>query len=230
MNMFNTSVNRNGLLRIMLVSSVLSMVLLSFRMYITGSPAYIFLAWNLFLAWVPFICSLCIKEVGIYRYKKAIRLFLFLVWLVFFPNSPYIITDLYHLHPRPGMPLWFDLFLIISFAWNGLMLGFTSLILVQQWISVNFSKWLNWTMVTGLMFTCGYGVYLGRFERWNSWDILSHGDSIFLRVFHHITDPFGNMRMLGVTLIYGTFLLLGYLTLLALMNLNKNDTEGSRNV
>jgi uncharacterized membrane protein len=224
--MLSLSFDKRFLLKIMLASSVMSMVMLSFRMYMTGSPSYIFLAWNLFLAWVPFLCAMCIREAGIYRGAKYIRFFLFGAWLLFFPNSPYIITDLYHLKPRPGMPMWFDLFLIISFAWNGLMLGFTSLMLVQQWLSQSFPKWFNWTAVVLLMFLCGYGVYLGRFERWNSWDILSHGDNIFRQVFEHVTNPFGNMRMLGVTLVYGTFLLLGYLTLLALMNLNRNGTDG----
>jgi uncharacterized membrane protein len=221
--MLTASFNRNFLFRVMLASTVMSMVLLSFRMYFTGSPSYIFLAWNLFLAWIPFVCALCIREAGIYRRARLIRSFLFLLWLAFFPNSPYIITDLYHLHPRPGMPLWFDLFLIISFAWNGLMLGFTSLMIVQQWLGTRFRAGVNWALVTGLMFLCGYGVYLGRFERWNSWDVLSHGDSIARHVFTHLTSPFSNMRMLGVTLVFGTFLLLGYLTLVALMNMNKHE-------
>jgi uncharacterized membrane protein len=224
--MMTHSFNRSAILKIMFASSVLSIVLLSFRMYITGSPAFIFLSWNLFLAWIPFLCAMSIKEVGMYPKAKFIRFFLFGIWLVFFPNSPYIITDLYHLHPRPGMPLWFDLFLIISFAWNGLMLGFTSLIMVQEWLGGRFSKWVNWILIAALMLLCGYGVYLGRFERWNSWDILSHGDSIVKHVFRHFTHPFSNLRMLGVTLVYGTFLFLGYLTLVTLMNVNKSEIEG----
>lgn len=206
----------------MLLSSGMSVVLLSFRMYMTGQPAYIFLCWNLFLAWIPFLCALCLDEVREYPRRKLLRRMIFLVWLVFFPNSPYIITDLFHLHPRPGMPLWFDLFLLISFAWNGLMLGFASLMVVQRWMSYVLSARLNWILVGLLMFACGYGVYLGRFERWNSWDVLAQGGTLGANIFHQVIDPFSNPRMLGVTLVYGTFLLLGYLTLLALINTREN--------
>src|ERR1051326_5564279 len=220
--MIPANFNRSTLLRIMLLSSGMSIILLSFRMYMTGQPAYIFLCWNLFLAWIPFLCALCLDEVNDYPKRKLLRRIIFCVWLVFFPNSPYIITDLFHLHPRAGMPLWFDLFLLISFAWNGLMLGFASLMVVQRWMSYVLSKKLNWVLVTLLMFACGYGVYLGRFERWNSWDVLAQGDTLWKNIFHQVIDPLSNPRMLGVTLIYGTFLLLGYLTLLALINTREN--------
>ena len=222
-NLIPRSVNRDLLLKIMMVSSAMSIILLSFRMYLSGTPAYIFLGWNLFLAWIPFLCSMCIHEIKIYSNRKFVSFLLFGIWLLFFPNSPYIITDLFHLHPRPGMPLWFDLFLIISFAWNGLMLGFASLIIVQKWLSEHFKEWITWTLVIVLMFLCGYGVYLGRFGRWNSWDVLANGKDLGVNILHDIVYPFQNMRMLGVTTIFGTFLLLGYLTLLALMNINKNE-------
>ena len=223
--LFSPDVNRSNLLKIMLASSFLSMILLSFRMYITGNPAYIFLGWNLFLAWLPFLCALCLDEVKNYTKKRIVTYGLLCMWLAFFPNSPYIITDLFHLHKRAGMPLWFDLFLIISFAWNGLMLGFASLMLVQQWLSANVRTWMNWTLVVTVMFMCGYGVYLGRFERWNSWDILSQSGGLFQCVLSDIIHPLSNLRMLGVTLIFGTFLLFGYLTLLALMNMNRKHDE-----
>ncbi len=204
----------------MLVSSAMSVALLLFRMYLTGTPSYIFLVWNLFLAWIPYLCAMGIQSI---KTKKYFTYFLFGIWILFFPNAPYIFTDLFHLHYRPGIPLWFDLFLIISFAWNGLMLGFISLIIVQQWLNEYFSNWITWSMVTVLMFLCGYGVYLGRFGRWNSWDVVTNGKDLIAIIFHDLLNPFQNIQMLGVTLIFGTFLLLGYATLIALMNINKND-------
>ena len=217
------SMNKNFLLKIMLISSAMSIVLLSFRMYLTGSPMYIFLSWNLFLAWIPFIATLCINEAENFQHNRWLKIFFFILWLVFFPNSPYIITDLFHLHARPGMPLWFDLFLIISFAWNGLMLGFASLLRIQKLMNSLLKNWQNWALVSLLMFLCGYGVYLGRFERWNSWDLLTHGNILSESILKDILDPFSNLRMLGVTVVYGSFLLLGYIMLLAMIDGFKNE-------
>lgn len=222
-NLIPRSVNRNLLLLIMLVSSTMSVVLLFFRIYFTGTLNYIFLGWNLFLAWIPYLCAISIQKSKNIPNRKYLTYSLFGIWILFLPNAPYILTDLFHLHFYPGIPLWYDLFLLIFFAWNGLMLGFFSLIIVQQWLSEHFNHWITWSIVTVLMFLCSYGVYLGRFGRWNSWDVVSNGKDLVLNFFHDLFYPFQNLRMLGVTLIFGVFLLLGYITLLALMSISKNE-------
>src|ERR1051326_2665661 len=133
-------VRKNEMMKVMLMSSLLSLLLLLFRIFFTGNVSFIFLGWNLFLAWLPLIFASFLSEIRSYSSKRWPPIFVFGAWLVFFPNSPYIITDLFHLWKRPGMPLWFDLFLLISFAWNGLLLGFISLLAVQEWLNQNFKK------------------------------------------------------------------------------------------
>jgi uncharacterized membrane protein len=96
-----------------------------------------------------------------------------LLWLLFFPNAPYILTDLLHLaHPRPDVPLWFDMLLIIWFAWTGLLLGLVSLFLMHGIVIREFGRVIGWGFVLAVGILSGLGVYIGRFLRWNSWDLL----------------------------------------------------------
>ncbi len=92
------------------------------------------------------------------------------LWLVFFPNAPYIITDLLHLSAQDGVPVWYDLILLSAFAWTGAMLGMISLGLMHVLVArVAGGAW-SWIFVLGVLMLSGFGVYLGRFPRWNSWD------------------------------------------------------------
>ena len=113
--------------------------------------------WNLFLAWIPFWLALPIdaltEPTGQPPKSSALLaplLTLGFFWLLFFPNAPYLVTDFIHLHPsrtsfgrplpmwllqfspRQFVPLWYDVILVMAFAWNGLLLGFMSLYLVQR--------------------------------------------------------------------------------------------------
>src|SRR3979490_2859090 len=110
----------------LIASSCFSLVLLFIRMAITNSLAYGFLASNLFLAFIPYTISWWLINIrGIGKNVKLIApLF---VWLLFVPNCFYIITDLFHLDQFESAPKWFDLVLILSFAWNGILCGIVSL-------------------------------------------------------------------------------------------------------
>jgi uncharacterized membrane protein len=97
---------------------------------------------------------------------------LFLGWILFFPNAAYIVTDLVHLKTRPPIPRWFDYILITSYAWTGLFLCYVSLRLlharVQQWWGAG----VGWTFVFGMLAAGSFGIYAGRYFRWNSWDAI----------------------------------------------------------
>ncbi len=106
--------------------------LLAVRTDRAGRPAFVFLTWNLFLAWVPFVLSLGVAAVHGRGGPRPLLWVLGAGWLLFLPNAPYILTDFIHLGRAGGVPLWFDAALIGTFAATGLALGLASLLIVHH--------------------------------------------------------------------------------------------------
>jgi uncharacterized membrane protein len=138
--------------------------------------------------------------------------FLLLIWFLFWPNSPYILTDLLHLKEKQNIPLWFDLGLILSFAWTGLMLGFISLLEIQNLIRKRTNRLKGWIFAIITLLTGSLGIYIGRYVRLNSWDIASNPVLLYTTLVTHFQDHIQRMEMIVMTLQYGIFLFLGYLT------------------
>ena len=131
-------------------------------------------------------------------------------WLLFFPNAPYILTDFYHLEARPGVPLWYDLVLIVSCAWNGLMLAYASLSDMQRLVQQRLGFWPGWVFAAVALLLSGFGIYLGRYMRFNSWNVLTNPLTLFFDILNRVLHPFSFPGTWGVTLLFGVFLLLGY--------------------
>ena len=196
-------------------------MLLISRVYISGNITYAFLIWNLFLAWIPFLLSRVLVEKHS-EFSKIKLVLIFSAWLLFFPNAPYIITDLIHLKQKSGIPLWFDLILIFSFIWNGLVLAFLSLLEVHQVILEYCSQSISWFTISLTLLLSGFGIYLGRFERWNSWDLAFHPLSFVENVMNSICNPELLPRIAGVTFGFGMLLFVAYFTFYQLANSRKN--------
>lgn len=195
------------------ITITISIILVLFRVRHTGKITFIFLIWNIFLALIPYLISTLLV---LYQRSLRNRWFLvipFLMWLCFFPNAPYILTDLFHLKPRPDVPYWYDLALILFFAWNGLMLGYSSLYDIQMVFAERFSKLTGWVMSIISLVLCGFGIYLGRYLRWNSWDVVSSPYELFSDIIHRVLYPAEYYQAYGVTVIFSLFLILGYLSL-----------------
>lgn len=178
----------------------------------TRSATFLFLVWNLFLAWVPYILSLLLPKMP----SKWLAMPLLAIWLVFLPNAPYLVTDLLHVHYRSGVPLWYDVMMIFSFAWTGLLLGLLSIFDVQVFLekilgrrTANFATWA----VIGL---CAFGVYLGRYQRWNTWDLLLEPYQLFVGVVSVFFHPLSNLGTVGLAVVMAGVLGVGYQTLLTL--------------
>lgn len=207
-----------ALLAVLALSSLLSVVLVAFRVYYSGAGTYIFLVWNLFLAWVPLISALALWWVSPYGRRVYLLLVIFLTgWFFFFPNSPYLVTDLLHLQPRQNIPLWYDALLIFSFAWNGLLLGLISLWIVQEVIQTLFGRWVGWLLVLMTLAASGFGIYLGRFLRWNSWDLLMDPRGLAADIATRLLNPGSHPLTLAVTLLFSAFLTVAYLTFALLL-------------
>jgi uncharacterized membrane protein len=194
----------------LLVLSVMCVGLLGFRMYHSGSIRFMFLTWNLFLAWVPLgIALLTYRRLEQGRLRGYHGLVGWAAWLVFFPNAPYIITDLLHLTKRSAVPIWYDSLMVFSYALVGLLAGLLSLHLIHRVMDRVLGRMMAWGVVMGSLLLAGFGIYLGRFERWNSWDLLTNPASLLGSALEQLTNPTA-LRLTAVfalmlTLIYHTF-------------------------
>jgi uncharacterized membrane protein len=168
---------------------------------------FVFLAWNLFLAAIPLGFAVLLSKIERWRLATPF----ISGWLLFFPNAPYVLTDLLHLHPRSGIPVWYDLLMLLSFALVSLWMGFQSLQLVQVWIARKSSLLMAWSFVGICLMLSGFGIYLGRFLRWNSWDIVSNPGSLLGDIWERFADPLAHGQTWGVTLGFGGLLLVAYL-------------------
>ena len=200
---------RLTLVFVLATSVALSIVLVMGRVLMTGRLMFLFLIWNLFLAVVPFALS---TMLGIARGPLRARLLVPVAaaWLLFFPNAPYILTDLFHLERRAGVPYWYDLALILSCAWNGLMLAYASLADMQYLVQRRLGTGVGWAFATVALLLSSFGIYLGRYLRFNSWDVLANPLTLFYDIVNRVLHPFSFPGTWGVTLVFGVFLLVGY--------------------
>ena len=189
--------------------SVAAGALLAVRIARVG-PSFGFLPWNLFLAWIPFVLALCLAVV---HDRGGPRLLLWALgagWLLFLPNAPYILTDVVHLG-EGGVPLWFDIGLIGSFAAIGLGLGLASLLVVHRIVQARAGRLVGWLVAVSSLALSAVGIYLGRFPRFNSWDILTNPESLLAIVLYRLNDPFGNPFLLRFATLMSMLLIGSYL-------------------
>jgi uncharacterized membrane protein len=200
------------------ISSIVCLGFSIFRVAYTDSKMFLFLNWNLFLAIIPWVLSSMVMLKPKVQSKKRTLILLLFTWLIFFPNAPYIFTDLFHLRGNLTMPIWFDLVLILSFAWLGLILGFLSLWDIEKLLL----KWLSKKQVSiissCLLFLSGFGIYLGRYLRFNSWDIVNNPVELMYDVGDRVVNPFDHPRAWGMTLFIGVFLNMIYWSLKLMRN------------
>jgi uncharacterized membrane protein len=197
----------------LLASSCFSCLLLLSRMLVTQSLEYIFLPWNLFLAFVPYWITWWMRRNAVIT-QKRIKLFIVLAaWLLFIPNSFYIITDLFHFTNIRSAPKWFDLLLIFSFAWNGILCGIISLRRVEMIIMTIFNgNSFSLFLVFAVMWLSAFGIYIGRFLRFSSWDIVTDPFSLAGEILNMIIHPFQNLYPWGMTFCYSIFMTFLYFT------------------
>ena len=224
-----------AILMLITAASVVCVILVLARIAYSNSYGYVGLIWNLFLAWIPFALAyfayiLSWRKLSIYI---AIPIFVFL-WLIFFPNAPYILTDLQHLGQTSAdaslwnsanVPLWYDVILLIWFSWTGMLLGIISLNLMQEIIRREFGRWFGWMFVLIVAGLSSAGIYVGRFIRLNSWDILKNPSNTAANLWDWLTDP--SLRSFGFIGLYTLFFIFVYLTIYAFGHLQQEQTGGT---
>lgn len=177
------------------------------RFHVAGDQTFRFMIWNLFLAGIPLGLSLMMP----YIRPAKMAVLVLPAWLLFFPNAPYVLTDLMHLHMRPNVPFWLDLLMLLSFGLVSLWMGFQSLRLMQDWVSQRYGSITSWCFAFSTLILTGFGIYLGRFLRWNSWDIVTRPWRLIADVGDRVLNPLDHLRTWGFTLGFGGLLVLGYL-------------------
>lgn len=182
-----------------------------------SSVTFSWMHWNLFLAWLPMLCALA--AYNLFREQSRLSWLLAagcaFVWLLFFPNAPYIVTDILHLQDRGDVPFWYDVLLFVSFAWTGVFLGLASLALMQSLVRRAAGSLLGWVFALGALVLGGVGIYVGRFLRWNSWDVLYRPTGMLATTVDALIHPWDHVHAVVFSTTFSLFLICAYLFLIA---------------
>lgn len=183
------------------------LILLGFRVGFWQSKSFLFLPYNLFLAAIPLFLS----EWAARRSLMREKIFLGACWLLFFPNAPYLLTDLVHLSLRRGVPLFFfDGLMLFSYGAAGSILGFLSLRQMQNAFFENGCAKLSWVFAITSLFLCSFGIYLGRVVRLNSWDVICRPFHLLNSIVSPILNPAAHLSTWAMTFGMGVTLSFGY--------------------
>ena len=181
------------------------------RIYSGSGEFFLMLNWNLFLAFVPWaLTSISFIKPKIQQSVLGVAV-LMIFWFLFFPNAPYIITDLFHLRIRRTIiPIWYDTLMILSYAWTGMLFGFFSLWDIEQILGRKLPKPFVTVLSGFLLFVGSFGIYIGRYLRWNTWDFFTRTTEVLTDIGDRFTNPFEHKTTWGVTLFMGLFLNIVY--------------------
>jgi uncharacterized membrane protein len=211
---------------VLAVCCIFCIILLGLRVKLTGRFTYSFMIWNLFLGCIPLAFAILLRYFSSNKNSirsKLSRMILFSMWLLFFPNAIYMVSDLLHLSriSSPEIPNWYDAIMLFGFAMTGLFLSLVSLRYVHVFLKSRYSNRSSWIIVAFAIILCGFGVYLGRFLRWNSWDIIQDPFGLFNDILQRLIHPFAHFEAYFVTGVFTIILFSAYL----LMNLMRDKIE-----
>jgi uncharacterized membrane protein len=169
-----------------------------------------FLLWNLALAWVPFVAALALDDVR--STPLGLQLPLLVLWFAFFPNAPYLVTDLIHIDPadHTAIGILGDAALV-SVAPVGLALGFSSLMLVERTLRERFGGRTALAVAVLSLAAASLGIYLGRVVRLNSWDLLTRPRAVGSVLHQLVLDPLAHPLAVAATILLAATLSVLYL-------------------
>jgi len=207
--------------RLLFLSMLFSCLLTAARVVHTEHRHFIFLVWNLFLAYIPYFISTQLTRMGARGEgtrtgaKRGLGWWMLaLLWLLFIPNSFYIITDLYHLgdlYNDRTMPQWFDLAMILSFVWNGLLLGVLSVRQMERIFLPRLTLLGELLFLYPVMWLNALGIYIGRYLRYNSWDIVTDPTRLLRDIATMVVHPLRHQNTWDMVLCFSILMTLIYL-------------------
>ncbi len=211
------------------LACLVCILLVAARVAYTDSRRHTGLIWNLFLAWIPFILAFIAHAVSWKRiWLYLVIPFIALLWLLFFPNAPYMLTDLQDLARSGGVdaPLWYDVLIVVWCSWTGTLLGVISLYLMQDIIIRTIGRWAGWVFVLVISGLSSFGIYIGRFVRLNSWDILQNPAETTMEILGIVIDP--SMRLAAFTVLYTFFFLFIFVLMYSFSHMLQEQTVRAR--
>ncbi len=185
--------------------------LITLRFFLNTDRTFLFLLWNFFLALIPLLLSSILLQMNKGGYSTFSMIGVGIAWMLFFPNAPYILTDFIHI--AYGEPYWMPLD-ILTISWFSISALLAALISMNDISNILLSRYHQKRvsiMILGLSMLAGFGIYLGRYLRFNSWDVLQRPNVLFMRVSERIVDPFSHPRTWLTTLGFGMLLYVVYL-------------------
>ena len=204
---------RSEIDRILFLNIVFNFLLVFLRIVRTGEWTYVSMIWNLFLATIPYLISKWMSlKPGIFSHRWKLT-GVFVVWIFFIPNTFYIITDLFHLVPRNEGALWFDLILLMSFSWCGLIMGVLSVRHMEKAMMFHLPRRSELSFVYPLMWFNAFGVYIGRYLRYNTWDIICNPFALVYDIGTMILHPLRFGWAWAMIFFFSIMMTLMYLTI-----------------
>jgi uncharacterized membrane protein len=210
-SVFRFYASKSDASQVLMMSSFFSLALMAWRMIYSGEIMFVFLVWNLFLAYLPFALSSWMQNNVKGKSTLAFSGLVFL-WLMFIPNTFYIITDLIHLDMNSSVVVWYDLVLLLSFAWNGVLFGIVSVRQMEKTFEKYFNKNFGLFFIVPVMILNAFGVYVGRHLRFNSWDVVTNPFQLMEDVIALFIHPIHNKVDWSIIVCYSLLLSLFYVT------------------
>lgn len=173
-----------------------------------SSMEFWYLLWNLILAWIPFGLSLWLRRLlRSHSWVDWLPLAVTITWLGFLPNTFYMLTDYIHLQDVSRVDQMYDVAMFTALITTGVSLGFASLAIVHVELRRRLPSIQAWRIVTIILFLASFAIYVGRYLRWNTWDIITSPAGILFDISERIINPTAHSQTFVITATY--FVLLG---------------------
>jgi uncharacterized membrane protein len=197
----------NRLVLAVILSNLFAIALVVNRVLFSESYRYLFLLWNILLAALPAILAVwLVRRIRKHGWLKPKQILLTFLWLAFLPNSFYLLTDFIHLRQTFEADILYDIVLLASFLINGLILGYISLVVLHRELIKRVSSIQAASLILLTLFLSSFAIYLGRFTRWNTWDLLLQPAGLLFDVSDRFVNPGAHPQTFSITLLLFVFL------------------------
>jgi uncharacterized membrane protein len=209
---------------ILAVTAGVAFGLLFLRMLATSNFDFWFLAWNLVLGYLPLVFAyFLVKRVKDTRLLEWQNIVLAALWIGFLPNSFYIVSDLIHLRATGDISQLYDVVMLMAFIWSGFLAGFLSLFMVHQAALKRMRRRTAHGLIGLALLLCSFAIYLGRYLRWNTWDIIFNPFGVLFDVSERFINPSEHPQAFSTTLMFFVLLSSIYWTIYHLAIVARND-------